>query len=115
MGRIKGSKNNQLDGRQKFRLQVWLDTQRDRIGRQKLSSPVIAEEAAKALEFPVTEHNIRGACEVIGLILPVSQTRLNNKQMEEELAKLPQTVREILARLDWLEASLKAILPPKGD
>lgn len=101
---------NMLDGKQKYRLMQWLDTQRDRIERQKLTAPELAKEATTALGFTISPGNVYGAVGTIDLVLPQAAKRQatleRGKLQAEALATLPETLADILARLGHLEREL---------
>lgn len=101
---------NMLDGKQKYRLAQWLDSQRDRIERMSLTAPVLAKEATEQLKFTVSPGNIYGACQTLDYRLPQGAKRQatieNGKVATEQLARLPQTLTDLLARVERIEKEL---------
>lgn len=100
-GRMENKKKrNMLDGRQKWKLQNWLNDNQEKITGEKYTLDQIASLASREIGIEVNAANVGGAYKAIGIKCPrtkdykikVHNLRVENEELKDRLLALEKIV-----------------------
>jgi hypothetical protein len=106
-----------LNQGQNAELYLWMKENKDRIEKDRLSQKDVAEQSSKALKFDITEGNVRGHAEHMGIKWARSGSgSVANflKVAEDRIASLEASVKALEDHVLKLYATLGNLEPEVG-